>query len=100
VNTPPRNAGLSAQADLTVNDDPLLGTDGRVWPALLRLWTYSTVSGVCALGLGQAMVSITHTVLPASPVRLSSMIVVVLAAGLLADYVLGQVKKLTSRNRS
>jgi hypothetical protein len=100
VNTPPRNAGLSAGADLSVNDDPLLGTDGRIWPALLRLWTYSTVSGLCAIALGQAMVSITQTVLPASPVRLSSIMVVVLAAGLLADHALGHLKKLTSRNRS
>jgi hypothetical protein len=92
--------GLPRQVGHLVNDDPLLGTDdGPVWPALLRLWSYSTICGACAIGLGQLTVSVTRTVLPASPVRLSSIMVVVVASGLAADYVLGHLKKLTSRNR-
>jgi hypothetical protein len=46
------------------------------------------------------MVSFTDTVLPASPVRLSSIIIVVVTAGVAAEFVLGHVRDLTSRHRS
>jgi hypothetical protein len=72
----------------SIREDRLLGPDGRVWPALLRLWTYSTLAGVLAVGIGHLMVSVTDTVLPALPVRLGSIIAVVAVAGLAAEAVL------------
>jgi hypothetical protein len=44
------------------------------------------------------MVFVTQTVLPASPVRLSSILVVVVAAGIAAEFVLGHLRGLASRH--
>ena len=97
MNTPPERQGLPARAGVHVKEDPLLGANGRVWPALLRLWTYSVVCGVGAIGAGRAMVTATDKILPALPVRLGSIIVVVVGAGLGAEHVLG---RLQGRHRS
>jgi hypothetical protein len=70
---------------------PLLRTDGRAWPPLLRLWTYSTLSGTLAAGVGQVIVTVTRAILPASPVRLVSMTAVVVGAGLAAEHVLDRL---------
>jgi hypothetical protein len=75
-----------------VKGDRLLGSDGRVWPAFARLWTYAVLSGVCAVVVGQVIVFVTHTVLPAAVVRPTSIVTMVAAAGLAAEHVLGRQK--------
>jgi hypothetical protein len=50
------------------------------------------------MGVGQMMVSLTRGVVPTLPVRLGSLIVVVVAAGLGAENVLGQFKRLVGRD--
>jgi len=93
---PPWGMGLPGRA-VPDRDDPLLGSDSRVWPTVLWLWTYCLVSGLGALGVGEAMVSVTRTVLPVSLVRLATVIGVVVMAGLVAEGVVGRMRSLTSR---
>lgn len=86
-----------------MRDDPLLGSDGPVWPPLLRLWTYSTLCGALAIVLGRVTVSVTRTALPGVPdvpVRLVSVVAVVVATGLAAEHVLSHLKGLITRHRS
>jgi hypothetical protein len=72
----------------------------RVWPAVLELGAYSALSGALAMGIGQAMVSLTRVVLPPLPVRLGSIAAVVVAAGLAAEFVLERLKRLASGDHS
>jgi hypothetical protein len=80
-----------------VEDDHLPDVDWRVWPAVRELSIYSALSAVLAMGVGQAMVSLTRVVLPPLPVRLGSIAAVVLAAGLAAEFVLERLKRVVGR---
>jgi hypothetical protein len=100
VDTAPQRMSCGKSAMVSAKNDPLLGPDGRVGLALLRLWTYAAVCGVSAMGLGRAMVSLTESVLPATPVRLASITVVVLAAGFSAEWVLSKVNALVARRQA
>jgi hypothetical protein len=52
------------------------------------------------MGVGQAMVSLTRAFLPPMPVRLGSIAAVVVVAGLAAEFVLENLKRLVGRNHS
>jgi len=96
----PQGLSSLASAARRVKDDPQLGSDGRVWPAVLELWAYSALSGILAIAAGHVMVSLTRVVLPPLPVRLGSIGAVVVAAGLAAEYVLEHLKRLVGRDHS
>jgi hypothetical protein len=66
----------------------------RFQVAVLGLWAYSALSGALAVGVGQMMVSVTRGVVPTLPVRLGSLIAVVVVAGLAAEHMLGHFRRL------
>jgi hypothetical protein len=99
--TPPQSSRRT-HTNLSIDDASRLGADVRVWPILMSLWAYSALSGGLAIGVGEAVASVTQTVLPAVPVRpirLAAVVAAVVVAGLGAEAVLGGLNRLVRRHR-